>query len=127
MRHNLLDDRGVFRVVKVEDLLKMILQVHALVPRKVRVIVGHIDKGVAHVRLRPDLRAKQSLHKCLLLNFVLSHLVSLKFKLMYQVEVNDLILQALLLLLILQSKLPPSTPILSFLIRFIRIRSFLFF
>jgi hypothetical protein len=55
MRDNLLDDGLVFSIVKVEYLLEVILQVHALVASEVHVVIGYVNKGIADIGLRPDL------------------------------------------------------------------------
>jgi hypothetical protein len=97
--HNLFDDLLVFVVVDIENFLKVILQVDTLVASEVRVVVCHIDEGVAHVGLRPDLRTEQCLHKRLLLDLVLSGLFSVHTYLMNVIEVNKLVFKAALLFL----------------------------
>ena len=108
MRDDLLDDGLVFGIVKVEHFLKVILQVHSLVPCEVHIVISHVNKRVAYVGLGPDLGPKQGLHESLLLNLIFSHFVSFLVNLMDRIKVNYLVLQTLLLLFALQCQFPPS-------------------
>ena len=89
-------DGLVLLVVEIEDLLKVVSQVDALLTSPIVVAVRDIDERIPNVGLRPELGVEQDLEECLLLNFVFSKLGYIVLHLMYGLKIDHLALKTLL-------------------------------
>ena len=83
----------ILLVVEIEDLLKVVSQVDALLTCPIVVAVRDIDERIPNVGLRPELGVEQDLEECLLLDFVFSKLGNIVLHLMYGLKIDDLALE----------------------------------
>ncbi len=90
-------DGLIFLVVKIEDLLKVVSQVNALLTSPIVFAVRDIEERIPNVWLRPELGVEQDLKECLLLNFVFSKLCNIVLHLMYGLKIDHLALKTLFL------------------------------
>ena len=88
----MVDDGLILLVVKIEDFLKVVSQMDALLASPIVFTVRDIDELIPNVRLRPELGVEQDFKECLLLNFVFSKLGHIVLHLMYGLKIDDLAL-----------------------------------
>ena len=84
IRRCFFDSIPVLRILAVEYLLEILLQLLAFCTLEVALMISDVDKRVPHVRLHPKLRFEQGLQQCLLRNFffcrlfdIIAHLTQL--------------------------------------------------